>query len=360
MPAVSLTQTLTQKTQLSLQMRQSVELLQLSGPELQNEIDARLLANPLLKADDEGGFAFESASAAEEAPAPQKSREPVRDAGVARDFREPNYLTWRGTLSDKEDFDPYGTLSSEESLCEHLLGQLGCLHLSADERQRCEWIIGNLDERGFLPEPLEDIARGFEQEAGRSSDMTAWRTALRLVRSFDPAGVAASGPTEALLLQLDRTQCEKSVRKAAEELLRQMPEALAKRDYKGAAKALGCPPEVIEQAHALVLSLNPPRFSPTPAKRAASSPKCFLSKKPTAGRPFSIRPSSRIFALTKKLFRCSRRQNFKAKTLPSGASAPATPRVSCARLKCATRPSPPSRRQSPTCRPTFSRSAPRL
>lgn len=257
MPAVSLTQTLTQKTQLSLQMRQSVELLQLSGPELQNEIDARLLANPLLKADDEGGFAFESASAAEEAPAPQKSREPVRDAGVARDFREPNYLTWRGTLSDKEDFDPYGTLSSEESLCEHLLGQLGCLHLSADERQRCEWIIGNLDERGFLPEPLEDIARGFEQEAGRSSDMTAWRTALRLVRSFDPAGVAASGPTEALLLQLDRTQCEKSVRKAAEELLRQMPEALAKRDYKGAAKALGCPPEVIEQAHALVLSLNP-------------------------------------------------------------------------------------------------------
>ena len=82
MPAVSLTQTLTQKTQLSLQMRQSVELLQLSGPELQNEIDARLLANPLLKADDEGGFAFESASAAEEAPAPQKSPEPATFANT--------------------------------------------------------------------------------------------------------------------------------------------------------------------------------------------------------------------------------------------------------------------------------------
>ena len=48
----ALIQTLTQKPQLSQQMRQSVELLQLSGPELQHEIDAQLLSNPLLKADE--------------------------------------------------------------------------------------------------------------------------------------------------------------------------------------------------------------------------------------------------------------------------------------------------------------------
>ena len=53
MPRASLSQTITQKTVLSQQLRQSVELLQLSGPELQRELEVQLLSNPLLKLDEE-------------------------------------------------------------------------------------------------------------------------------------------------------------------------------------------------------------------------------------------------------------------------------------------------------------------
>ena len=71
-PKAALFQSLAQKTILSQQLRQSVELLQLSGPELQSEIEAQLSANPLLARGDESmsspGVAVETHEAASSAP----------------------------------------------------------------------------------------------------------------------------------------------------------------------------------------------------------------------------------------------------------------------------------------------------
>lgn len=252
-PRAVITQTLTQKPQLSQQMRQSVELLQLSGPELQRELEAQLLANPLLCLDEEEG-----AAGASDAVVTDDSTSPhVAEAGVAHDFREPNYLTWRGTPAESEEIDPYGTISSEESLTEHLMRQLGCLRLTAAERQRCGWIIGNLDDNGFLSDSLQELAQDCERATGVTGDEAAWSTALRLVQSLDPAGVAASGPTQALLIQLSREHADDALGEVSRRLLTQLPSALAKHDYKTAAKALGTTAETISRAHALILSLNP-------------------------------------------------------------------------------------------------------
>ena len=70
MPRAALSQTITQKTVLSQQLRQSVELLQLSGPELQRELEVQLLSNPLLKLDEESSAA-ETPIKSEELPAQQ-------------------------------------------------------------------------------------------------------------------------------------------------------------------------------------------------------------------------------------------------------------------------------------------------
>lgn len=259
-PRAALTQTLTQRTQLSQQLRQSVELLQLSGPELQREIDFQLSVNPLLKLDDDSCLSLQGNPSNGDNGSEVKHEETpvsVIEAGVAHDFREPNYLTWRSTIPDGEDFDPYSTISVEESLSDHLLQQLGCLHLSSDERERCMWIIGNLDDQGFLPDSLEELARDCKQMTGNDGDALAWRTALYLVQSFDPAGIAANGPTQALLIQLSRLQCPESLRSLAQRLLTEMPTALVRRDYKSAAKTLSDTVDNIEQAHELILSLNP-------------------------------------------------------------------------------------------------------
>ena len=243
MPRASLSQTITQKTVLSQQLRQSVELLQLSGPELQRELEVQLLSNPLLKLDEEP----------ESEDVPSKAEDvgyrPTPEAGVAHDFREPNYLTWRSTTPDIEEFDPYGTIGSQETLSDYLMHQLGCLHLPDEERIRCAWIIGNLDDEGLLSEDFEALIQEGKQALNVSDDENAWCCALRLVQSFDPAGVAASSPTHALLIQLSRLNVPETIRSLACELLSHMPETLARRDHKAAAKALGVAVEDVEQAH---------------------------------------------------------------------------------------------------------------
>ena len=251
MPRASLSQTITQKTVLSQQLRQSVELLQLSGPELQRELEVQLLSNPLLKLDEE--------PEAEDVPskAEDVGYRPTPEAGVAHDFREPNSLTWRSTTPDIEEFDPYGTIGSQETLSDYLMHQLGCLHLPDEERMRCAWIIGNLDDEGLLSEDFEALIQEGKQALNVSNDENAWCCALRLVQSFDPAGVAASSPTHALLIQLSRLNVPETIRSLACELLSHMPETLARRDHKAAAKALGVAVEDVEQAHDLILSLNP-------------------------------------------------------------------------------------------------------
>ena len=90
-----------------------------------------------------------------------------------------------------------------------------------------------------------------------TEDLYAWQEALRLVQGLDPAGIAADGPTQSLLIQLSRLEVSEEERTIASALLTRMPEALAKRDHKAAARALGVTVEKIEQAHALILSLNP-------------------------------------------------------------------------------------------------------
>ena len=117
MPRASLSQTITQKTVLSQQLRQSVELLQLSGPELQRELEVQLLSNPLLKLDEEP----ESEDVTSKAD--DVGYLPTLEACVAHEFREPYYLTWRITTPDIEEYDPYGNIGSQETLFDYLMHQ---------------------------------------------------------------------------------------------------------------------------------------------------------------------------------------------------------------------------------------------
>ena len=74
-PRASLSQSLAQKTALSQQLRQSVELLQLSGPELQKEIETQLSTNPLLKLEDDSDTSFDEDS--QQAPESGRTHSPA-------------------------------------------------------------------------------------------------------------------------------------------------------------------------------------------------------------------------------------------------------------------------------------------
>ena len=92
-------------------------------------------------------------------------------------------------------------MAKPETLQDHLIQQLSWFELSVDERQACEKIIYNLDERGYFVSSLDDLFPGSSLEMEQMQSH-----ALEIVQSLEPRGVGARDIRECLLLQLNPDQ----------------------------------------------------------------------------------------------------------------------------------------------------------
>ena len=120
--------------------------------------------------------------------------------------------------------------------------------LVGEQREAASWIIGNLDDPGFLRSSVEDIAR----QSGVA--VSHVETALARVQTFDPTGVAARDLRECLLLQVDALGIEDPlVRKILDEHL----EALTRRDFRRVARGLGVSVEEVAAAARVIGTLEP-------------------------------------------------------------------------------------------------------
>ncbi|MFA5663288.1 RNA polymerase factor sigma-54 [Castellaniella sp.] len=167
-PGVRTTQQLT----MTPELRQSVRLLQMSGPELLQEVERQLESNPLLERQE-----------AE----PLVPAQPAGDADARKTAHEPIV---------------------PDTLFQHLLQQLRLLGLADAEFAIGCALIGALDERGYLceaPEALAPVCRDL-LGAAVPPDWPQPRqvlAVLRQIQQFDPAGVAARDLVECLQLQLE-------------------------------------------------------------------------------------------------------------------------------------------------------------
>src|SRR5258708_1029513 len=92
----------------------------------------------------------------------------------------------------------FDSIPTQETLQQHLMGQLNQNALDGDDRKTAELIIGNIDDNGFLQTTPEEMAMntGIAQED--------FENMLTLVQSFYPPGVGARDLRECLLIQLKR------------------------------------------------------------------------------------------------------------------------------------------------------------
>lgn len=232
----SLNLRLSQHLALTPQLQQSIRLLQLSTVELTQEIDALLESNPFLEAD-EGEDA--AAGAASETPAPPPADLPaIQSVDAAEAVPEPaaelqlEAQDWTATASeidhgadadadadswvssgksasggDDDEFDAIDVAAGRVDLRDHLRAQLAGLALGPTDRAAAEAIIDSLDDDGYLPDTPAELAAALAPGAGDEELENlagALATALRLVQSFDPAGVAARDLGDCLCLQLER------------------------------------------------------------------------------------------------------------------------------------------------------------
>jgi RNA polymerase sigma-54 factor len=246
MSDVSLHQSLSQSQTLAPQMRKSLEILQASTLELTQIITQALETNPVLE------DATESISLDAEGPDPEE----VDSLGYLNetddDWRDSRILEGRVAQWTGEDEERrqhlYESIVAPVTLQQHLQQQLDLSMVDPTVRQAAHAILGNLDERGFLDLPAKDLGI-------RLGIKPAYlKAALRLVQSFDPAGVGAANITESLMLQLERKGGTETIEY---KVVRDHLEDLARKRHPQIAKALGTSIERITEAASRIGRLTP-------------------------------------------------------------------------------------------------------
>lgn len=257
---------LSQHLALTPQLQQSIRLLQLSTLELNQEIEQAINDNPLLDRDDnplehslrlagDGSISQERTSPAGES---GSSSESAQDAG-GDDFP----LDWGhapAASDDEDDHSPANWAAQPASLREHLLAQLACTQASHRDRGLIEFLIEALDDDAYLSAPLEELIELCPPEA--EVDLDELRAALRLLQSFDPAGVGARSAGECLALQLQAQPepldpVEHAARRLATRIVSEHLPMLAQRDFVRLKRQYACSDEELRYAHQVICRLNP-------------------------------------------------------------------------------------------------------
>ena len=205
MPEIRLEQKLSLKQVLTPQLIQSLQLLQIPKLELATELRAEIEQNPMLEILEDGIEDVRD----EEEKLPEEEEEMTLDEELEDWDRFTEGLSLCGSQlpendPDEEEIDPYFGASGEKTLYRHLLDQLAVA--TDDDRlyDLGEFIVGNLDERGFLnmdDEELLGAAREVELLDPPPTEEEISR-ALELVQRLDPPGIAASNLRESFLIQL--------------------------------------------------------------------------------------------------------------------------------------------------------------
>ena len=162
------------------------------------------------------------------------------------DYLDPGFKSPAQENPDKPSFETF--LSSPVTLSDYLDQQLALVVIPEAVREAADAIVGNLDENGYLTEPLEEIA------AANALSLAHVEQALKVVHTLDPAGVGARNLQECLLIQLESRNARGGV---AWEIVANHLKLLESRRYTELAKALNRPPEHVQIAVAVIQKLDP-------------------------------------------------------------------------------------------------------
>lgn len=242
------------------QLQQAVKMLQMNTVELSELIEHELQENPLLDLDESPPP--ESAPSQEEIDAEAFAN--YLDNGIERTL--PNFNKFRHELPSYE-----ATLTRPDSLEDHLEWQVRMLALDESELAIMLFLIGNLDERGYL-------MLGDEHEAAEQLGVpfeTLQRMIARL-QQCDPPGVGARDLRECLLLQARFKYGEHSL---PARIVAEFLAELENKNYGRIARKLGVADDLVTQAVRKVLALDPkPGFKFSDEAPAYITPDIYIFK----------------------------------------------------------------------------------
>lgn len=154
---------------------------------------------------------------------------------------------------DKREDIPF---SIGKTFHEHLIEQLGLQTISEQQRTIAEYVIGNIDEEGYLRRTVESMVDDIVFHAGVTTNEQEVEDMIALVQEFDPAGVGASSLQECLQLQLERKTYRHEV-DVALKIIVNFFEEFSKKHYDKIIKYLDITEDDLRDAITEIAHLNP-------------------------------------------------------------------------------------------------------
>ena len=240
--ALSQRQQLLQQQKLSPQQIQMIKLLELPATLLEQRIKQEIEQNIVL----------------EEAHSENEDEEPKQismDEYLQQDDT-PAYKTRLNHYS-KDDRPRNFQISGGRSLQEYLMQQLGFRTLNDTERKVAEFIIGSIDNDGYLRRDLQSVSDDIAFTLGIEVEVDELERLLSIIQHLEPTGVGARDLRESLLLQLNSQNRDTEAKRLANKILADHFDEFVKKHYERMIARLGVSEELFRSAVQEIQHLSP-------------------------------------------------------------------------------------------------------
>ena len=242
--AINQKQVLSLQQKLSPQQIQMIKLLELPTVQLEQRIKQEIEDNIVLEE--------EERSAEDEEQQPQ-------EISVDEYLREDDTPSYKSRINNfsKDDKQRPVYLTEGRSLQEYLVEQLGYRSLSERDLPLAVYLIGSIDEDGYLRRDLESVADDIAFTVGIETSAEELERILGIIHELEPAGIGARDLRECLLLQMAQMPVNTRARCLARKILTSYFDEFVKKHYEKLMARLQVSEEDFREAIAEIRRLSP-------------------------------------------------------------------------------------------------------
>ncbi len=240
--AITQKQVLSLQQKLSPQQIQTIKLLELPAMQLEQRIKQEIENNIVLEED-------------ERTPEEEEPQQISVDEYLRED-ETPSYKSRINNYS-KDDKQRPVILSEGRSLQEYLVEQLGYRNLSEREMKLATYLVGSIDEDGYLRRELDAIADDIAFTLGIETTAEELERLLDVIHDLEPAGIGARNLRECLLLQMSQLPMNTPARRLARRILTDYFDEFVKKHYEKLISRLQVSEEEFRDAIAEIRRLTP-------------------------------------------------------------------------------------------------------
>ncbi len=238
--AISQRQIQKQIQTLSPQQIQMIKLLELPAVQLEQRIKQEIEENIVLEEDE----------------LKDDENEQISMEEYLREDDSPGYKARINNYS-KDDKQRPVTLTEGLSLQEYLMEQLRYRNLSDEERKVAEFLVGSIDENGYLRRDMESISDDVAFSLGIEYSVKELERLLSIIHQLEPAGIGARNLQECLLLQMNQRRIDTPAKQMAQKILTSHFEEFTKKHYEKLMARLGVGEDEFRDAINEIKHLSP-------------------------------------------------------------------------------------------------------